>query len=124
MPLALAASAAFALLQAPRVTPVGAALAVASGAVTSALGYALWYAALRGLAATQAADRAALGPPARGASGACWRSVRAPSLRLLLASGLILGGIALAFAARRRRSTRGKRLLDPYRITPAHIARI
>ncbi len=37
------------------VTPQGAVLAAASGAVASGLGYFLWYAALRGLAATQAA---------------------------------------------------------------------
>ncbi len=37
-----------------------------SGALTSGLGYAIWYAALRGLSATRAADRAALGPAARG----------------------------------------------------------
>ena len=101
VPLALAASAAFALLQAPRVTPVGAAFAVASGAVTSALGYALWYAALRGLGATQAAV-VQLSVPPLAALGGVLALGESPSLRLLLAGGLILGGIALAVAGRRR----------------------
>jgi drug/metabolite transporter (DMT)-like permease len=101
VPLAVAASAAFALLQAPGMTPVGAALAVASGAVTSGLGYALWYAALRGLGATQAAV-VQLAVPPLAALGGVLALGESPSLRLLLAGGLILGGIALAVAGRRR----------------------
>ena len=37
------------------VTPAGAAYAVASGAVASGIGYAIWYAALKGLTGTAAA---------------------------------------------------------------------
>ena len=53
MPLALFVSAAS--LGSVKVTPAGLSLAALSGSVTSALGYAIWYRALRGLSAVQAA---------------------------------------------------------------------
>jgi len=55
LPLSIAAWAAAALLGVTRLDPTGARLALASGAVASGLGYAVWYAALRGLSATPAA---------------------------------------------------------------------
>mgnify|MGYP000688783023 FL=1 len=55
VPLALLGSALGLVLGAPLLTPEGASLALVSGALTSGLGYAVWYAALRGLAATQGA---------------------------------------------------------------------
>jgi drug/metabolite transporter (DMT)-like permease len=100
VPMALAASAAFALRDAPHLTLAGAALAVASGAITSGLGYALWYAALARLSATRAAIVQLAVPPLAALFGvlALGESL---SLRLTGASMLILGGIGLAVAARR-----------------------
>lgn len=101
VPLALAALAAFALLAPLRLTPGGAALALASGALTSGLGYAVWYAALRGLSATRAALVQLSVPPLSGLGGVLVLG-EAASLRLFVASALILGGIALAVIERRR----------------------
>ena len=99
--LALVALAAFAAEGEARLTPVGTALALTSGAVTSGLGYAVWYAALRGLRATRAAIVQLSVPPLAAGLGvlALGESV---SVRLLVASALILGGIALAVVGRRR----------------------
>jgi drug/metabolite transporter (DMT)-like permease len=101
LPLSLAGGAAAALLGVGRVTPTGACLALASGAVASGLGYAVWYAALRGLSATQAAIVQLSAPPLAAAGAVVWLD-ESCSPRLLMASILILGGIALAIAARRR----------------------
>jgi drug/metabolite transporter (DMT)-like permease len=100
VPMALAASAALALLDAPRLSPAGAALATASGALTSGLGYALWYAALVGLSATRAAIVQLSVPPLAALLGVITLG-ESLSLRLVGASVLILGGIGLAVAARR-----------------------
>jgi drug/metabolite transporter (DMT)-like permease len=101
LPLALAGSAAFGLLAATRVTPLGVVLAFVSGAVTSGLGYALWYAALRGLTASLAAI-VQLSVPPLAAFGGVLTLGESVSLRLVLASALILGGIALAILGHRR----------------------
>jgi drug/metabolite transporter (DMT)-like permease len=83
----------------------GVALAVASGALASALGYVVWYAALRGLTTTRAAI-VQLSVPALAAAGGVVFLAETITLRLLLASALILGGIALALVARDRRARR------------------
>ena len=101
VPLALATSAAFALLAATRLTLAGALLAIASGALTSGLGYAVWYAALRGLSATRAAIVQLSVPPLAALGGVLVLGEEL-SLRLVLASALILGGIALAIFGHRR----------------------
>jgi drug/metabolite transporter (DMT)-like permease len=101
VPFALATSVAFALLAAPRLTPTGALLALASGAVTSGLGYAIWYTALGGLTATRAAIVQLSVPPVATALGVLVLG-EGVSLRLVFASALILGGIALAIAGHRR----------------------
>jgi drug/metabolite transporter (DMT)-like permease len=80
--------------------PRGLALAAASGAVASGVGYTLWYAALRGLMPTQAAI-VQLAVPALAAAGGVVLLGEAPTLRLLASGLLILGGIALALRARR-----------------------
>jgi drug/metabolite transporter (DMT)-like permease len=98
IPLALAASAGFALVAETRITLPGLALALASGALTSGLGYAIWYAALRGLSAMRAAI-VQLSVPPLAAALAVLTLGESVSLRLVLASVLILGGIALAAAA-------------------------
>jgi drug/metabolite transporter (DMT)-like permease len=72
----------------------GVLLAIGSGAVASGLGYALWYAALRGLNATSAAT-VQLSVPVIAAFGGIVFLGEAVSLRLLLSSLAILGGIAL-----------------------------
>lgn len=79
----------------------GAACAVASGAVTSGLGYAVWYTVLPSLKATQAAT-VQLSVPVIAAIGGIVFLDERPTLRLLLAALAILGGIALAIADRRR----------------------
>ena len=75
----------------------GVMLAAVSGAVTSALGYAVWYAALRGLSATRAALVQLLVPVMTAAAGLVL--LREPlSVRLIVSSAIVIGGIALAFA--------------------------
>jgi drug/metabolite transporter (DMT)-like permease len=102
LPLSLAIGAAAALLGSTRLSPAGLWLALASGAIASGLGYAVWYAALRGLTATRAAIVQLSAPPLA-AAGAVVFLDESFSLRLLLASVLILGGIALAVIAHPRR---------------------
>jgi drug/metabolite transporter (DMT)-like permease len=74
---------------------VGIALAVVSGAVTSGLGYALWYAVLPRLGAARAAV-AQLTVPVIAALGGAVLLAEVPGLRFWLASVLVLGGVALA----------------------------
>jgi drug/metabolite transporter (DMT)-like permease len=94
-PLALGASALAALLGAGRLDALGAGLAVASGALASGLGYAVWYAALRGLSATRAAIVQLAVPPLAAAGGVVLLG-ESFSGRLATASVLVLGGIGLA----------------------------
>ena len=74
--------------------PMGLMYAVASGAVTSGLGYVLWYAALPALTATSAAT-IQLCVPAIAALGGAVLLAEPITARLLIASAAILGGIAL-----------------------------
>ena len=83
-----------------RFDPQGAALAVASGAITSGVGYAIWYAALKGLDGTGAAT-VQLSVPAITALGGVTLLGETLTLRIVLASAAILGGIALVVRARR-----------------------
>lgn len=77
----------------------GVVLAIVSGAVTSGVGYALWYTALRELSAMRAAT-VQLSVPLVTALGAVVFLAEPLTLRLMLASVAILGGIALVLAAR------------------------
>jgi drug/metabolite transporter (DMT)-like permease len=79
---------------------LGIALAVASGALTSGLGYVIWYAALPRLAALHAAT-VQLAVPVLAAIGGVLLLGEPLTARLVLASAAILGGIALVLAARR-----------------------
>lgn len=88
------------------IAAVGVLLAVLSGAVTSALGYALWYAILPALGATRAAV-AQLTAPVIAALGGVILLGEPVSLRLALASTLVLGGVALASIAPRSRRRQG-----------------
>jgi drug/metabolite transporter (DMT)-like permease len=80
----------------------GAALAVASGALASGVGYAVWYAALRGLSATQAAILQLLVPVLAAVAGVVILGEDV-SVRLVLSAVVILAGVALAIAGPRRR---------------------
>ncbi len=95
-------AAVLALVAAPwlRWDGIGAVYAVLSGAVTSGIGYAIWYAALPSLRATTAAT-VQLSVPAIAAIGGVLLLSEALSLRLLLASAAILGGIAAVIVSRR-----------------------
>jgi drug/metabolite transporter (DMT)-like permease len=79
----------------------GALYAVLSGAITSGLGYALWYAALPALTSTSAAI-IQLSVPAIAALGGVLLLSEPVTTRLLIASAAILGGIAITTAGRRR----------------------
>jgi drug/metabolite transporter (DMT)-like permease len=82
-----------------QLAPGGLALAVASGAVASGLGYTLWYAALRGLRRTQAAV-VQLAVPVLAAAGGVLLLGESLTLRLAACGAVILGGIAIALTAR------------------------
>ncbi len=82
----------------------GVALAVASGAVTSGLGYVVWYAALPLLSAARAAT-VQLSVPVIAALGGVLFIGEAPSLRLAVATVATIGGVTLALVQRDR--TRG-----------------
>ncbi|WP_137940151.1 DMT family transporter [Chitinivorax sp. B] len=87
------------LLSQSHVTPIGIALAIASGALTSGVGYVIWYAALSGLTAMRAATVQLSVPPLAAFGGVLLLS-EAITLRLALASVAILGGIALVLIRR------------------------
>jgi drug/metabolite transporter (DMT)-like permease len=79
----------------------GIALAIASGAIASGLGYAVWYTALKGLRASDAAI-VQLTVPVIAAAGAILFLGEALTLRFALASVAILGGVALVLSAQTR----------------------
>jgi drug/metabolite transporter (DMT)-like permease len=74
--------------------PLGALLAVLSGALASGLGYVIWYAALAGLSATRAAA-VQLAVPVLAAAGGVAFLDETPTMRLLVSSLAILGGIGI-----------------------------
>lgn len=92
VPFALALSAA--TLPWAALDPAGLGYAVASGALASGLGYTIWYTALKGLQATDAAV-VQLSVPVITAVGGLIFLDESVSLRGLIASVAILGGIAL-----------------------------
>ncbi|MEP6485433.1 MAG: DMT family transporter [Rudaea sp.] len=75
--------------------------AMASGALTSGVGYAIWYAALPGLQATQAAIVQLSVPPIAAAGGVLLLG-ETMTMRLAIAALAILGGIALVIAEKSR----------------------
>jgi len=79
--------------------PRGLVLAVVSGAITSGLGYVIWYLALRGLTATRAAI-VQLAVPLIAAAGGIAFLAEDPTARLAISSVLILGGVAGALVAK------------------------
>ena len=97
VPFALALSAA--ALGWTKVDGAGIACAIASGALTSGVGYAIWYTTLKHLEATHAAT-VQLSVPAIAAFGGVLLLGESISLRLVLAAVAILGGIALVIVSR------------------------
>jgi len=80
-------------------SPRGVVLAVASGAIASGLGYAIWYAALRHVSASRAAI-AQLIVPVLAALGGVLVLREAPSARLFVCGAVVLCGVAIAIAPR------------------------
>lgn len=84
------------LVQPEPIPPMdGIALAIASGSITSGLGYVIWYQALKGLTATRAGI-AQLTVPAVAALGGVVFLAEPITLRFALSTMAILGGVALA----------------------------
>ncbi|MCO4890577.1 DMT family transporter [Cupriavidus sp. WGtm5] len=98
VPMALALGAA---IQAHRsLDAPGLAYAVVSGAITSGLGYVIWYAAVPRLRAATAATVQLSVPVIAAAGGTAWLG-EAPTLRLALSAAAVLGGIALVILGKR-----------------------
>jgi drug/metabolite transporter (DMT)-like permease len=88
-----------ALLRWTNLDPAGIRYAIVSGAIASGVGYVIWYSALPGLKATTAAT-VQLSVPVLAAVGGILFLSESITLRLLLASLLILGGIGLVIIER------------------------
>jgi drug/metabolite transporter (DMT)-like permease len=89
------------MINALSVEPRGAMLAAASGAVTSGLGYVVWYAALTRLTGVRAAI-VQLPVPILSASAGVVFLHEQVSFRLVASAVLVLGGIAVALVGRER----------------------
>jgi drug/metabolite transporter (DMT)-like permease len=99
VPLVLAIAGVYAMTNAIRADATGVTLAIVSGAVTSGLGYTIWYAALRGLTAMQASIVQLVVPVVAAAGGIVLLDER-PTTRLLVAGGAIVLGVAIAIRGR------------------------
>jgi drug/metabolite transporter (DMT)-like permease len=84
----------------------GALLAAVSGSLASGMGYVVWYVALGGLTPTQAAA-VQLSVPVLAAAGGILFLSEPTTIRMVLASAMILGGIGLTLIGREHRSARG-----------------
>jgi drug/metabolite transporter (DMT)-like permease len=82
-------------------SPKGVGLALVSGAVTSGIGYAIWYRALPRLSVTQAAV-AQLTVPVMAAAAAVAMLHEQLSQRLVISGAAVLGGVTLVLFARSR----------------------
>ncbi|WP_210396161.1 DMT family transporter [Motiliproteus sediminis] len=101
VPMVVLLLAAVIMIDQPRLSERSFLLAAASGAITSGIGYAIWYRVLPSLTPTQAAVLQLLVPVLAALGGVVLVS-EPLTLRLVLASLLILGGILLVIEARRR----------------------
>ena len=99
VPLAMAVS--LSMLGEVSIDPAGFWLAVASGALASGVGYAIWYAALPALKAASAAT-VQLSVPVIAALGGVAFLGEPITLRLAVASAAVLGGIALVIIEKQR----------------------
>jgi drug/metabolite transporter (DMT)-like permease len=75
-------------------TKIGILLAITSGAITSGVGYAIWYSVLPKLKSASAASLQLTVPVIATIGGVIWLN-EALSIRLIIASASILGGVAL-----------------------------
>ena len=100
-PMALLAS--LLALSSLQMQPMGVALALLSGTITSGLGYVLWYRALPWLSTMQASVLQ-LTVPVIAAAGGIFLLAEQVSARLLLSGALILGGVALVITMPRATS--------------------
>lgn len=101
LPMVVALLLAVGLFSQPQLSQRSLLLALASGAFTSGIGYAIWYRVLPSLSATLAAVLQLLVPVLASLGGVVL--VQEPlSGRLIIAGLLILGGILLVIDARRR----------------------
>jgi drug/metabolite transporter (DMT)-like permease len=82
---------------------LGVAYAVISGAITSGLGYVIWYAALAGLKAASAAT-VQLSVPVLATTGGILLLGEPVTLRYVIASAAVLGGIFLVVIEKRQAS--------------------
>ncbi|CAH0991313.1 hypothetical protein SIN8267_01416 [Sinobacterium norvegicum] len=82
-----------------QLTPQGIVVAVTSGAIASGIGYAIWYHALTGLSVTRAAVVQLL-VPVLAAIGGIVLLNEVLTVRLAVASALVLGGILLVVMGR------------------------
>ena len=99
VPFAAAVSLAF--LAWATVDPIGIGYAIISGAITSGLGYVIWYSALPGLKSASAAT-VQLSVPVLAATGGILLLGEPITLRFILASIAVLGGIALVVLEKNR----------------------
>lgn len=99
-PVAIALSLVVFMVKGTSLNAAGFGYAVASGALTSGIGYAIWYSALPALKSTTAAT-VQLSVPVIAALGGIAFLGEPVTLRLLLASSAILGGIALVLLKKR-----------------------
>lgn len=88
----------------PDLSRTGWLFAIISGALTSGVGYVLWYAAVAALSSMQAA-LVQLSVPAIAAAGGVLLLGETPTFRLVASGALILGGICLALAQKSARIT-------------------
>jgi len=101
VPFALAA---FAVPGPRHFTWPGAGLAIASGALASGVGYALWYRALPSLSRSRAATLQLAAPAIAAVLGVVFLG-ETPTPRLFVAGALLLGGIGLAVRKKAASST-------------------
>jgi drug/metabolite transporter (DMT)-like permease len=94
-PMAIAVLVGVWMIDQPRASWLGLGLAIISGAITSGLGYVIWYMALRGLSASRAAIVQLTVPVLAAFAGVLFLAEQM-TLRLALAGAAILGGVAIA----------------------------
>jgi drug/metabolite transporter (DMT)-like permease len=102
VPMALALS--LVMMAGARIDMAGMGYAIASGAIASGMGYAIWYMALPLLQATTAAT-VQLSVPVIAAIGGVLLLTEPLTLRLVVAGVAILGGIAIVILAGQRKPT-------------------
>lgn len=100
IPLVVLASLAF--LPGLRLDPLGVLYAVFSGALASGVGYAIWYSAVRDLASFQAAAVQLSVPILASLAGIIFLN-ESLTLRLVIASLAVLGGVALVLGCKQQR---------------------